>query len=240
MISSIENRKRKQAANQYTDGDDSERMWRVVLKCTVFPDRYMELWTDLEAQALAVPRGRIGLSQLFDILEPTNATMTVKSVDQSRLVIGKNQYTDKPQFSDAWGVSFAAEGLSAPRWGFANLWYPNKGEAYQFAIGRAYGIPDLLRVFRVLISFYGEGDPVTFYPAATYGSYSGPAFVDKNGFHLAGNYPPGFYPAGYVIADIKLFDISGSQVGTQGILVGSNEQYFLIRVSSGELKKVDF
>jgi len=188
-VTSVTRARRKEAPNQYTATVTTPPMWRVTMRCDWTPDRYMELWFEEEAQARKVRKGPLSIAELFGLLEPFDVKFTVNSIRRDKAPLGKNWYTDRIDWQDAWVASMSSQ--TGPG-RYVDLWYPNQAEADQWALGKAYGPIDFLRVFRILVFYYPAGIYVT--------ELAKEGFFDAQGYHKPGIYPRGFYPAGVVVA----------------------------------------
>jgi hypothetical protein len=192
-ISSIKRAKRKTPVNEYSDATDPNPMWRVNLRSSWIPDRYLSLWFEDEAHARKTPKGVVSVSELFGLLEPFDVKYTVGSITQDKDIIGINQYTDKPNWQDTWTVGMNAAGPmgGAGPMPFIDMMFPVQAEAGMFAPGQAYGPLDFLRVFKIFVVFfpvlpYGPpGDQITYYVSRDFTQ----GFFDANGYHAPGIYP---------------------------------------------------
>jgi hypothetical protein len=125
---------------------------------------------------------------VFGSIGKLDVQLRVKAISKEKKFLGLNEYTDRPKYQDAWLASFVNDGLSGGMQQ-VDLYYPNAKEANMWSFAQVYSPLDMLRVFRIIVTFYPEADYVA--TEMTEG------FFDAQGYHAPGVYPAGHYGAGY-------------------------------------------
>ncbi len=211
-VASVSKAKRQVPVNRYTDAEEGGDAWRVTIRNDRIPDHFLDLWYQEEADARRFPSLKsLSLGEVFGNLGNLGAKLKVRDISKERKLLGMNRYTDKPQWMDAWAVRLLNEREHEPGLQQVDLWYPTQKEASEWSWNQSYQAFDLLRVFKII---------VTFYPAHEYvAGIQTEGYFDELGFHKPGFYPHGTYPAGYFTGEFIALEPIGQNFGHKDFLL---------------------